>query len=623
MTTPTVEPSDVHVGTATSPTWTSGAVWEPAETDWFTVQFTCTGLGHWGGWLAHGDGTSQHVTNNKPTTHTYPDVGLYPATLTAQDGRRAITTVGIKDHAPVSWLYGNASTPYHQLVWVDEPNDGTIYRIAWGDGTPDTEVGDTRRPPHPRVGHLYRTPGQYTVTVTDLATRRTTTHLIVIPGLGVSFTFPTSANQPRLFTRCLTRWSTWHVDWGDGTTATGTVDATAELHVLHPDAMAPGRYSVTLTETPNTSVTPVAARTATRAITIPTDWDWGLDVWMTWRQTDDPSGEQTVAITPRDATHPCRVDWGDGSPASTVAPGATVRHTYSLPISPAGVPLYVREQPPDDSNDPVRVFHRVLAEPSLVSEPALSTRSRGAVDLVVGGLPNDDNADWYHLDWGDGTTHTYGAVGRWYTAVHTYTREDTYTITVDGPGMPAPITRTVTTRHYPSPSLSVREARVPERHDRRTVEAIVDNTLPDHCGGPVRIRWDIGVVETVPERSRTEHTYPADGTYTVIASCHADLTAKTRKDVTVPFGPSTTLDFDLLRHSPDDDYTVDVKITAYDPAKTIQVNWDDGTAPQVISPAGRTPHTYTSGSYAVEVSYTDGSEFRTKFVDIPLTETRR
>lgn len=597
--------------------------WEPDPDVPTGITVTVTGAGPDGAVVDFGDNSRVRVRDDTPVQHDYEQGGTWTVTACATAHRQCdAATVTVKTAALEAWLYTDADNDHWVLAWVDDPDPAGRYEVDWGDGHVDPIPPPTadRLVTRPRIRHPYAESGTYEVTVTDRDTLRSVTRSFVVGQIGMLFTYPTSADQPRVEARWLARHARWELDWGDGTPpVTGLVGADGEIAVTYDGQLPAGDYYVTLSEYPQEQQYTLRRR-ALRVITIPTDWDWGLAVWMTWRAYDDPDGQQTVELTPRNAARTCQVTWGDGA-SSTVDPGATVTHTYELPVPAYGLQIRVTEPPADDA--PRRMWRRVLAEPRLVAAPVMSTRAAGAVDLVVAGLAADHNADWYYVDWGDGTTDAMGAVGRWYPAGHVYDTEGTYRVTVDSPGMPAPVSRMVVVRMYPTPEMQVREYHGDQRQDRRAIEVTIDNREPEHCGGTVRMRWgDRSGLTRLSEQSTHIHRFPHTGredSYTVIAACDADSTARTRERVTVPFGPPSTLEVVWSRG--DSDYQALLTVTAKDPAKTVQVRWGDSSGVQIVPPSGVVAHTYPAAdSYMARASYVDGSESTQRWIDIPWME---
>lgn len=613
--------------------------WEPHPTEPLAIQVTVSGVGSTGAVVDFGDGSSQRVEDNQPVTHLYSEAGTYVVTACTPGRRQCLNrTVVVKAHdvAEMVHLFRHADNPWWLLAWVDDQDPTSRYLIEWGDGHKDQVYG-LRSPPHPRLRHDYQRSGTYQVRITDLDTRRSTTRSYTTGDIGVVFSYPSSSSRPRLAAMWIARNAVWEVDWGTLGTDRGTMGPECRLDLLYGADMPAGIHTIAVSEYPAEADYELRRRSV-RQIRIPTDWEWGLDVYMLWRDHRDEPGRQTVDITPRDAKRACMVDWGDGSPPVQVQPEGTVTHTYFLPVPDAGYRLTVTE--PGDEQDTERIFSRLMAQPRHVAEPVLSTRKPGAVDLDVAGAAGESNADWYWIDWGDGTIAPFGAVGSGFPAHHTYQAEGDYMIVLDGPGMPEAVRRRIRVRFYPSPDMQIREYRTEQPNgdadadvgDRRTVEVRIDNTEPDHCGGDVRMRWGDNTGNTIlAEDAVHTHTFPDTGqesdSYEVIAACLKDLTAKTRETVTVPFGPPSTLDVRFSRPDPADAYTVRCTVVEAKLDAGVQVSWGDGGGSQQIPPAGYLEHVYANPSrpdpdwYYPRASYLDGSEGMDGMVEIPWPPT--
>lgn len=594
--------------------------WQPVNDNLAAVTATVLGFSTAGVRLDWGDGTTTDTTSTDPVGHTYTDPGVY--TITATDLRypalTASDTVTIKDRLHQVQVFIDGDDDWTALVWLNEPEDDTDYLIDWGDDTVDRVRGQQRVPPRPRVAHQYSAAARWVITVTDTDTKRVVTCPINTGEIGVMFTYDPNL-RPRSWCRWLKTGAEWVIDRpGLPDPLTGTVPASGIVTTDSDHDFTPGVYAFTLHE----NVDGIQRRRAYREFNIPTVWDWRLQVEMTWATSPDKTS-QTVTITPHGARTTCLIDWGDDSDPGEVEPTATVSHTYSLPTPAEGRLLRITETGVDDA----RVFQRLLAAPRLVGQPVLNARGRRTVDLHVAGVDSPANADWYQVRWGDGTdgdgadpVDQVGAVGRWYPASHTYARDGDYTITVDAPGMVEPEIRTVTVATYPSPKFLVSEARTVDGAvldpERRTIRVLVDNT---ESGGPCTIDFGDGSVPRVcAETDDFTFRYPRDGSYVLVCHSNTDPTAKDRAEVTVPFGTPSSLRYELGRGA--DEWTVLVRITAFDPAKQVVVDWGHQGLETVVGPSGEASHQYPpfEAAYGITVRYSDSSEAHDETVDLPI-----
>jgi len=593
--------------------------WVPDPDVLLGVHVTGGGYGRHGALLDWGDGTPPVPIGPTvaPLQHTYAVPGTYQVIVVDRQEPTARTTVAItvKDHEPIAHVFLDSEDDWAVLLWLDEPDDGTVYLVDWGDGSslqPMAGQQLDRVPPKPRVPHPYTKLGRYPITVTDTRSRRVTHTGAEVGDLGVLPSFDTPA-RPRLEVLWMATGATYRVD--GFITETGVVPASGRIVIDTDEDLPPGQHSVVIRE----EINGIVRRATRRSYLIPSPWDWRLGVWTTWGPTPGQPGMQTVNLTPRTARTPCAIDWGDGSPIETIPAAGTASHNYRVPITGAGVRLTVTETVTDEITDP-RTTSRTLGSPRYVGTPMLNARQTRAVDLDVAGLDHDIDDDRYVVYWGDGTSDSFGAQGRWYPANHRYANDGVYTITVDSPGMAAPVIRTATVISYPAPVVTIVEARNQQGEhldpDRLTAQVAIDNRA---VGGDCRVEFGDGSPAHISgEQDTVTHAYPRAGRYWVVVTALADTTAKGRASVSVPFGQERTLIFTVTGHG----YTARVTITGSTPGKTVQVVWTSGTSPQPVPPSGFVEHTYPpiDDIYNVTVSYDDESESVDVAVIIPFPD---
>ena len=598
--------------------------WEPDKTDLLAIQYRVSGFGGQGARVGFGDGSAEVVvTTSEIHTHRYAGPGTY--IMTAADiAYPAFNTkipVGIKDHLPRLRVYLDADDDWKVLAWLDEPADDTVFAVSWGDGSPIEEHAGQRLervPPRPRVPHTYTKLGVYEVLVTDLSTKRQTIQQVEIGEIGIMFTYD-SPDRPRTDMRWMAVGARWEIERDGFLHASGTVPASGR--VSHPALVdiGPGDFRVLIREVIATTV----RRSAVRRYVHPTQWDWRMKVEMTWRSSSDPQGKQTVTVVAKEARTKCTLEWGDGSPSIIVDPGQLASHLYTLPAPSAGWRLRLTET---QIADP-RTFTRVLGEPRRVGTPVLTARTQGSVDLDVLGIDQDYNDDWYSISWDVGAdAEVVGAVGRWFPATHVYPAAGHKIIQLDGPGMAAPIRREVDVTFYPSPVLSVVEARDNSGHTedptRRTARISVDNS---QSGGKCTVILGDGSTPRVCEETETfTYQYGTDvnGVVYVIASSNADPTAKARVPVTVPFGAERTLYYTVTPVStgdPNETYKAKVTITAKETGRAVGVQWDIDGQFQQVPPNDEIEHLYDlPETYTIGVKYQDSTTVWPTDVTIPM-----
>lgn len=592
--------------------------WTPDPDDILTVDITVVGFGGAGARVGFGDGSEEvTVDSHEPISHTYAEPGTYIITATdvAWPAFTGSVKVGVKEHLPRVYAFLDADDDWRVLLWVDEDADDTMYAIDWGDGTPIVETRGQNIntvPPRPRVPHLYTAIGTYQIVVTDRATKRQSERDVSIGEIGVLVSYDT-ATRPRTEWSWMAVGSTWEFQSEGNPPLTGIVPSSGIVSRPAINDVEPGDYGFSIREVLANQI----RRATTRRVKVPTQWDWRMDVDVTWRASDDPPDHQTVTVTPNGARTRCTVEWGDGAASDIVDPGETISHRYQLPAPEAGWRLRLTETQIEDP----RIWSRVLGEPRHVGAPVMSARNRGAVDLDVGGIDHQYNDDWYAIAWEEtGTPDPVAAVGPWYPARHTYTTPGLKRITLDAPGMHSPIERLIEVVFYPTPILTVVEERGPDGETidptRMTARISVDNTAG---GGPCTVLLGDGSTpRPCEEEDSIIYQYTAPGTYHPIVISDVDPTARGRATVTIPFGPPRTLFYDLT--AAPGGYQVTCTITAKDANKAVHVQWESGGPWDIVPPSNEVSYFYPiDGVYEAVVAYTDDSERWPITIEVPWT----
>jgi hypothetical protein len=426
--------------------------WTPSPGAMLAVQITATGFSQHGATLDFGDGSPlMSLAAAGTVTHLYPAAGSYTVTVTdrAWPSSRVSTLITVADHAPTATVFTGPADPWAVLLWLDEPTTSG-YSVDWGDNTvPQLEPGQGSDPPDPRVGHSYTRAGRWTVAVTDIATRRVTTTVIDTGELGVRVSFAPDSAQPQVQVVGLAAGSTCEITLGAGDTVALVAPSSGQLTHTNPDPLPAGDHPLLIEEIVDGDV----RRRATRSVTVPDQADPRLGLVVTWAPAAGGVG-QTVTVQATGARVECTVSWGDGTTPSSLPVGGSVDHDYVLPVPGGGYLVWVSEVAAalPDGAVPRRAT-RLVGAPRYVGVPQLSARTPGAVVLHIAGVDGPTGADQYRIDWGDGTEpDEAGAVGAWYPARHVYAADGVYTITVDGPGMPDPVTRPVRVLRYPAPT---------------------------------------------------------------------------------------------------------------------------------------------------------------------------
>lgn len=205
------------------------------------------------------------------------------------------------------------------------------------------------------------------------------------------------------------------------------------------------------------------------------------------------------------------------------------------------------------------------------------------------------------IDWGDGSDAQQAADGAYVT--HTYAVDGDYTITVSDQQTPAIVVTKDITIPLPAdePTL-VLTADNPA--NRMEITAAV--TLPEQSSGEGTIDWGDGTdVQTFTVdgtgAATLEHTYTANGVYTVTVRRSDVETFRVRQAVAVPVATDPT----LAAVADNTDATGQtVSITYSNGANgPVSINWGDGTAAQDGIAAATVTHEYAdAGTYTVTVA---------------------
>lgn len=158
---------------------------------------------------------------------------------------------------------------------------------------------------------------------------------------------------------------------------------------------------------------------------------------------------------------------------------------------------------------------------------------------------------------------------------------------------------------------------------RRTVRLRADN----HGFGPVVVDWGDGTPTTVAQDGTyVQHTYAADGDYTITVSDQQTPAITVTKDITIPL-PADEPTLVLTADDPADRLEVTANITLPEQSSGEgTIDWGDGTAVQefTAAPDGTVTlvHTYTAnGVYTVTVRRADVETFRAReAISVPVPD---
>jgi len=369
-----------------------------------------------------GDGTT---ATGVSVSHSYPDSGAYPVTLTVTDNDGATdtitTTKTVRNKSPVAIFTESAET-----VYVDDSitfnaadsydPDGTIVSYSWDfrDGTTATGI---------IVFRAYEDNGSYVVTLTvtdnDGATDSADATITVMNTPPVasftataetvnadeSISFDASESYDPDGTIVSYSW-----DFGDGTTATGV----SVQHAYSQD----GTYTVTLTVIDDDGATDTASKTKTVLNRVPIALFTESAETVSSGESIHFDGSESYDL---DGTIISYLwDFGDG----TTATGVAVDHAYE-DDGVYTVTLTVTDD--DGATGSATATKNVLNRPPVASftENATTVTQNEAIHFGASeSYDNDGTIVAYLWDFGDGNTATGVTVD------HAYSEAGNYTVTL-------------------------------------------------------------------------------------------------------------------------------------------------------------------------------------------------
>ncbi len=464
----------------------------------------------------------------------------------------------------------------------------TPYTFAWTFGDGATGTGNP-------VSHTYASQASYSVKmkVTDSkgATVTITNTVDVLPtppALTADFTTTPSSPEVGLSTSFTASQNggtaPYMYSWvfGDGS-------PTASGSPVNHTYTAPGSYTVTLTVGDADGLSATASHTVSVAA--------GLAI-VSVTGTPNPSEEGvpvsfSATTSGGAATKTFKWDFGDGP---STASGNPATHTYAT-SGTRTVTVTVT----DGNGVTVTGTVSETVNARLVVTPTAST-SQAVVDQtinfdshIVGGV-SPVSCNW---TFGDGSiatgctvTHTYSSAGN-FTA--TVTATDAVGVTVTG-SVSVPVTDVCSTSFTWNPSS-------PEGGQLATFTA----TTTSNCVPPVSFTWNFGDGNTGSGNPASNTYSNAGGTFTImVTATDADgVTATNHSTLTV--APRLTVDFDASPSAPEGGQTVTFTATTTGGIGSKTCSWsfgDGGTANGCTA-----THTYTNtgGTFAVQVTATDGN----------------
>ena len=389
----------------------------------------------------------------------------------------------------------NASTSY------DLDGTITIYKWDFGDGTA------IETSPTPTITHIYKTRGNYTVTLTVIddegsenKTEATITiidyptadfnYLPTYPLAGETATFNASTSAPNGGTIVSYFW-----DFGDGTTANVTSAIITHTYLSF------GNYTVTLTVKDSEGLTNSCSKVI-RIIDYPTaDFTYSPTYPITGEavtfnaSTSTPNGGTIISYF---------WDFGDG----TNATGLIVSHIYPA-LGSYLVTLKISDSEGlfDNASKLIDVRHRPTA--NFTYSPTLPMIGETVTFNGSSSKPNGGSIVTYAWDFGDAQTGIGVVVN------HTYLTYGTYNVTLtvtDSEGLSSSLTQTIRILIWPAANFTY-SPKYPVIN--QTVE--FDGSLShDPDGAIFEYTWDFGDGNvTTVQNPLIEHAYQETDTYLV------------------------------------------------------------------------------------------------------------
>jgi len=360
---------------------------------------------------AFGDGTTG---SGITTTHIYPSIDLFTATVTATNGvgtEVATSTVTITE-ASIEGLSADSDSP--TALGASTTLSATV---TYGSNVSyDWDFGDNATGGGKVVTHTYPAVGEYTALVTAsnvLGTSTATTTVIIdetIAGLSADNDSPTQLGDTTTLSASITAGSNVSYGWdfGDGSTGSGITTTHA-----YPDA---GTYTATVTASNS-----VGSEITTTMVTITDVPIAGLSA-----ENDSPTelGNTTTLSASVTAGSNISYDWdfGDGNTGN----GMTTTHNYADIGTYTATVTATNSVSSDVTTTVVEITDAPIQD--LVADndsPTLITHLTKLSATISAG----SNVD-YNWDFGDGYTGTGAIVTHEYPAVGIYTATVTATNTI-------------------------------------------------------------------------------------------------------------------------------------------------------------------------------------------------
>jgi PKD repeat protein len=400
--------------------------------------------------IAWGDGETESVTASQAAisgSHLYANSGTYTVTVCVSDdaAETCQTQTAVIANAPpaLSAVAGQASSEGETVTvtatFTDAgPNDSHTAVVTWGDGTVEAATVD----PQARTitaSHTYVQSGTYTaaimVTDADHAAQgngeSSTVFAVTVANVSptvfagsdrtvnegaVVFLAPAMYDDPGTADS-----HTAAIDWGDGTTAVGTVDdgTVAGSHPYQNDGIYTVTVCVTDDDGPGCDAFTVTVLNVAPAVDAGADQtvDEGTVVAV-GAAVADPGAQDVVTTT---------IDWGDG----TQTPGAAGAHLYANDGA-YEVVICAADDDGGASCDELTVLVNNVTP--AVSAGADRSANEGETVALTAAFTDSGPGDTHSavIDWGDGSSSAgvMDAATGTVTGTHVYADNGTYTLSV-------------------------------------------------------------------------------------------------------------------------------------------------------------------------------------------------
>jgi len=508
----------------------------------------------------------------------------------------------------------------------DPDGDSFMITIDWGDGTSST--GGTHS-----AQHFYSAPGTYFITIKAVDSNGAVTSKSC--GSITVTSIPT--NNPPVIKSCSPSSSTIKlgetafvnydiydpegdpftvtVDWGDGTTTTGS--SSSASHVYY----ATGVYSIAITAKDTKGAT---ATKSCGSITVKDVKNNPPKISSCKPATSTVKVGETATVTylvsdPDNDPVTIMIDWGDGTTSTGGFGSAT--HVYS-----ASGTYYLTITAIDSKGasttkncGSIKVTSSPVNNPPIIDScsPKVSTVTLGSI-AEINYVVSDPEGDPFTVtvDWGDGTTST----GSSNFANHLYSSLGMYSVTItakDSKGLSASKSCSVITIiSSPTNNPPVISSCSPSNPavivgSTATINYVISD--PEGDSFTVTVNWGDGTTSTGGSSSAS-YVYSATGTYSVtITATDSKRSSSSRSCGTITVTPSPSGNNTPIISSCSSPSSISLGSTATisysitDPdgdSFTVLVNWGDGTTSTGSSSSAS--HVYSStGTFSVTITVTD------------------